>query len=197
MSLPWISVNNRLHQGISLINNLPAVKFQLLISHIATHESDVLFSDDELKKLGDSLKLQEAKLQLLLQSISYIFKQSSKVILKPSELQRHCTEVLKLEPQKAEEFVKQWSHKASKDLGELDARKKVEGLSWELNLQTASNLGNKQALPNGRLQFELSDATNADTGEQLVLEMGESNLLHLYSNLEAIQAKLDTINKKQ
>lgn len=152
----WITLNNRLQQGISLINNLNNKKYELLLTHIINSSTDEYFTETELQKLQETLKLNENQLQLLLQSIAYIHKQSSKVILKPTELQRQLVETLGFEQEKAEVFVKEWSAEAKKDLGEFQNREKLNNMSWELNLQVGSDMGNRQALPNARIELDLS-----------------------------------------
>ncbi|KAJ8984639.1 hypothetical protein NQ317_009867 [Molorchus minor] len=189
MNLKWITVNSRLKNGIALINNLTTIKFQLLLAHIINSK------EDELKKLKDSLKFTEDNVQLLTQSIIYIYRQANKVILKPTVLQKHLIENLKFDSEKAEEFVKQWSNETKKDVGgDFENRMKLENITWELNLETANQICNKESVPKARLQFNLAKAVVSDQKDKVTVEMDQDELMHLYSTLETIQIKLDNIN---
>lgn len=151
-----IFVLSRLQQGITLINNLTNKKFQALLSRIINTANDQVFTDSETQKLQETLKLNEQQLQLLLQSIAHIHKQSTKVILKPTDLQRQLVEVLGFEQEKAEIFTKEWSSVLKEELGDLEIRRKLTNLSWELNVQTASDLGSKLAIPSASIQLDLA-----------------------------------------
>ncbi|XP_028128840.1 uncharacterized protein LOC114325101 [Diabrotica virgifera virgifera] len=194
MNLKWINVNERLKNGVKLINSLSTKKFQLLLGHIVEAEGENPFTDEELKKLKDSLKLTEDALQLLVQSISHIFKQSSKVILKPTVLYKQLCEQLEFEDEKAEEFVKIWCNHTNEDFGDFSSRMKLENVSWELNIQVADQINNKQSVPVGRMQFELAQSVDNSKKERIFMEFTQSELQQLYNNLEKIQMKLDNIN---
>ncbi|KAJ8953346.1 hypothetical protein NQ314_007355 [Rhamnusium bicolor] len=142
----------------------------------------------------DSLKLTDDNLQLLIQSITYVFKQASKVILKPTVLQKQLIEYLNFDLEKAEEFVKLWSSETKRDVGDIENRFKLEDISWELNLQSANQICNKQSVPNARVQFKLAKAVDNSKKEKVTVEMDEEELLQLYSTLETIQIKLDNIH---
>lgn len=146
----------RLQQGISLINKINNKRFELILRHILNSESAVIFSDEELKKLQDTLKLNEMELQLMLQSISYLLKHSNKVILKPTDLQTQLIENLGVVETKAEIFVKCWSNQAKNDMGGLENNYNFNNIAWQFNLQTACDINNRQAIPNARIQLNLS-----------------------------------------
>ncbi|CAH0553662.1 unnamed protein product [Brassicogethes aeneus] len=190
MSLKWITLNDRLQNGAKLINSLPTNKFKIILTQIQSSKGDP-FTEEELTKLQESLKLNSANLQLLIQCIAHIFKQSSKVILKPTVLQKQLVEDLKLDEEKSEEFVKIWLQETKNDFGNFEDRLKLEDMSWEINLQTASKLCSKETKPNARIHFKLSD--NHNKKDNVTLELDEEELLNLYNNLEMIQAKLDNL----
>lgn len=173
---------------------MTTVKFKLLLSHIINSKNEELFTDEELKKLKDSLKLTEDNLQLLIQSIAYIFKQASKVILKPTVLQKQLTEDLGFDVEKAEEFVKQWSTETKKDVGDFENSFKLQDINWELNLETENQISNKQVIPKARVQFKLAKSVDSTKKDAVTVELDEEELLHLYSTLETIQIKLDNIH---
>ncbi|XP_044259001.1 COMM domain-containing protein 10-like [Tribolium madens] len=191
MSLPWITINSTLQGGVSLINSLNRNKFNLLLKHIVQSEKDEIFTQAELTKLSESLKLDDAKIQLLIQSIAHIFKQASKVILKPTILQDQLVEKLKFDSDKAEDFVKLWTQETKKNF-DVENSKNLDNLSWELNVEAASSFSNKERFVHSRLQMALV-SVNGDEKEDVILELDENELKHLYNTLEKIQNKLDSI----
>ncbi|CAG9861018.1 unnamed protein product [Phyllotreta striolata] len=197
MNLKWITVNERLKQGVTLINSISTKKFQLLLAHIANSKGGELFTNDEVEKLKVSLKINNESVQLLIQSIHHICKQSNKVILKPTVLFKQLCENLGLDEEKAEEFVKVWCTQTNEDIGDFNNRLKLENLTWELNVQTADQINVKQSLPVARIQLNLAKSTNTDVKENVIMEFDNTELLHLYNNLEKIQIKLDNINNAE
>ncbi|KAL1494500.1 hypothetical protein ABEB36_010087 [Hypothenemus hampei] len=193
--IKWLTLNNRLQQGVSLINAVNTKRFALLLNHLISASSEEVFTETELEKLQETLKLSEAKLQLLIQSIAYILKQSSKVILKPTELQKQLVELVGFDQEKAEIFTKKWSEKVKKELGEFNDRTQLNDMKWELNLQIGSDMGSKQALPGARIQLDLAKVNDEGQGEKAILELGEEELQQFYNNLEVIQLKLDNLSK--
>lgn len=150
----------------------------MLTKHITQAASDEIFTEEELAKLTESLKLDRNSLQLVILSISHLLKQSSKVILKPTVLQEQLTECLKLDPDKAEEFVKLWTQQTNTQF-DLQNSKNLENISWELNVQTASNLYNKQQKISTRLQLALANIEGQEK-ETVTLELDEEELKKLY-----------------
>ncbi|XP_066262986.1 COMM domain-containing protein 10 [Euwallacea similis] len=190
----WITINNRLKEGIALINNLNTKKFQLLLSHIINSPTDDYFTDSERQKLLETLKLDQNQLQLLLQSIAYIYNQSQRVILKPTDLQKQLLDVVGFRQEKAEIFTSEWSEEAKKELGDFEKRGKLVDMQWELNLQVENDLGSKLAVPSARIELDLAKASN-EKEDKVILELGEDDLQQLYNTLEVIQLKLDNISK--
>ncbi|XP_074039126.1 COMM domain-containing protein 10 [Leptinotarsa decemlineata] len=193
MEVKWITVNTKLLNGVHLINSLTTKTLQLLLTHISNSKTENPFTDEELEKLRTSLKLNEDSLQLLVQAISHIFKQSCKVMMKPSILQKQLIEHLGFNTEKAEEFVKIWSNKTNEHFGDFENGMKLENVSWELNVQCADQISNKQSLPVARVQFKLSKLKNEREKENVTIEMDQSELLQFYNTLESIQMKLDTM----
>lgn len=179
---------------MQLINLLPNSKFLLLLKRInGSDDPSSTFTTDELKKLGQVLQLEDDKVVLLAQSLMHVWNQSIQVILKPADLQANLVDDLHLEAEKAEEFVKLWTERIKADCGDMDIRKKLESISWEINLQTASNFVPKESTPKVRLQMKLSDLVNAGTTENVILDLTEGELVDLYNVVENVQSKLDYI----
>lgn len=183
----------RLLKGITIVNSLTTKKFHLLLTHIVSSKSDDLFTAEELKKLRDSLKLTEEDLTLLIHTINYLVKQSTKIILKPTILKKHLMEYLKLDEEKSEVFTKFWSEETNKDIGNFEEIMKLDDLAWEHDITVADQISNVQEVPNARLKLSLS-SSNGDKNDGVILELNKDELVQLYNTLEAIQMKLDTFN---
>lgn len=165
----------------------------LIISRIIERKNTKLFAEDELKNMQDASKYDENNLFLAIQSISYIFKQSLKFILKPTVLQKQLIEELKFDTEKAEEFVKQWTTETKLNFENLEDRHKLENVCWELNLQVASSCSNKEKIPSARIQLDLEKVKDG-TKDDVILELNQDELVQLYTTLENIQLKLDFVN---
>lgn len=185
-----------MQSGIALINNVSLSNFTFVLSRIIERNVRELITPDELKTLQESTTLSDNELQLLVHSISYIFKQASKFILKPTTLHKHLTEELKFEADKAEEFVKQWTTQTKKDFEDLENRYKLEDVSWQLNVQAASSVSSKEKIPNAKIQFHLGKVKDSSK-DNVTLDLNEEELVQLYNTLENIQIKLDAINSSK
>lgn len=174
------------------MNAVSTKKFQLLVSHLVSSNTEDPFTPEELIKLRDSLKITDEDLLLLVNSIKYIVKQSSRVILKPTTLQNHLKDHLNLDDEKTNVFVKIWCEETNKDLGNLDEIMKLDDLAWEQNITIADQVLSEQEVAGTRLQLKLSSETQQN--ENIVVELDKDELLQLYNALEVIQIKLDNFN---
>ncbi|KAF5270355.1 hypothetical protein FQR65_LT05543 [Abscondita terminalis] len=191
MSLTWISVKPKLQEGIQIINSLNIKEFSKLLQRILKQTE---FTSSELSGLQAALEIQPSHIELLLQTIVYIFKQSSKVILKPTTLQKQLIEDLKFDNDKAEAFVKVWTIQTKQDFENIEDRLKLSIMSWELNLETSSFTKPKKVIPNVRLKLSLNNSNN-EFSKNVVFEMDKTELEQLYNTLETIQNKLDVFQK--
>lgn len=179
-----------LRKGISIINELTSSDFEILMKEIP--RSDITTSKD-MEKLKESLGLDDNSWNLLVQSVAHIFKVSLKFIFKPTALQKQLEDDSKLDSEKAKEFVKQWSLYTKRDFGDLENRWKLNDVAWQLNVQTASSAQNKEATPTARLQFNMAKP-KSELEQNLTLELNCEELVQLYSALENMQNKLDTLS---
>lgn len=69
----------------------------------------------------------------------------------------------------------------------------MEDVSWQLNVQTASSICNKESIPNAKIQMNLLKVKD-ETKDSVTLELNEEELVQLYNTLENIQTKLDAVN---
>lgn len=116
--------------------------------------------------------------------------------MKPVTLQKDLENKLKLNSEKSEVFVKVWTDVTKRDFGDLDRRKKLDGVAWSLNLNThsSSNSPGSQILkPIARLQLSMSDFENKHS-EETTLELDAQGLVEIYKTLESVQNKLDSVN---
>ncbi|KAF5288670.1 hypothetical protein FQA39_LY15312 [Lamprigera yunnana] len=188
MSLSWITPTAKLQYGIDIINSISQTSFSKLLEQILNKTKFT-----ELNNLDTTLGLCCDNIELLVQTATYIFKQSSKVILKPTTLQKQLVENLKFNNDKAEEFVKAWTSHAKQDLVSLEGRLKLEHVSWELNVQIASSL-KREIVPNIRLKLNLKDSKYLSS-KNVVVELDKTELQQFYITLDNIQNKLDFLRE--
>lgn len=182
-------------KGVNLINTIPNKTFSILLKQTITSTGTKPLTQDELQQLENHLKLPSDDVHLLVQSLCYIWKQSLKVILEPSAMERDLTQVLGLEKSRAKELLQEWTTRLQEDCGDLEKRKKLEGVAWELNVETASSTSTAHSIPKARLQLELSDFVDGANKENVVLELDKEQLVKMYNMLENIQLKLDHMQK--
>lgn len=175
------------------MNELTVSDFCTLMGLIANSLSrpDTSSSSD-IQKFRESLTIEEDTWNLLLPSLIHVFKMSLKFIFKPTTLQRHLEDDLKLDSEKAKEFVKQWSLCTKRDFGDIENRYKLNDVVWQLNMQVASSVHNKETIPNARLQFNMSQSKSEEK-EYVTLELNCDELVQLYNALENMQNKLDFV----
>lgn len=197
----WINVTPSLRRAVDLINNLDASKFPLLLNRItqamqngATNEK--AFSNEEEEKLQVSLGLQRSDLKLLLESTTFIIEQAAYYMTKPSVLQRHLSDTLKLNDDKSEAFVNAWISSAKGIVEHLRQRSlfpaQLEDVRWSLNLQTASDSQTKQVIPKAVFQFGLK--TNENSCENVTVGFTHEEVYEFYKHLETIQSQLDGLH---
>lgn len=182
----------RLSEGVNLINLLSNTQFSLLLKRINDSDGNDIVSEEEHKKLGDILHLESDSVHLLLQSLIHVWRQSIKVILKPTDLLQNLTEVLGLHTEKSEEFVKVWTERTKSDCGDLEKHKKLDSIAWEINLESASCYNTKQLTPKARLQLNLTDFVS-ENSDRITLDLNEEELIELYHTIEKVQSRLDNI----
>lgn len=164
-----------------------------MLSHIATSKNEEAFTPNELKKLSESLRISDEHVILLINSIKYILKQSSKVVLKPTTLEKHLKEHLKFDDEKSKVFMKIWCEEINKDIGNFDEIMNLDDLAWEQIVKVADQVSIEQQVPAARLQLNLSSTSKKDR-KNVTVELDKEDLLQLYNTIEAIQMKLDNFN---
>lgn len=172
---------------MQLINKITTKKYVALLDCIVTTDNPNLFTKDELIKLQECLNLNEDQLQLLIQSLLFIFKQSSKVILKLTDLYKDLVETLKFDADKANEFVLAWSVQTNKHFSDIENRWKLNNVCMELDVE----LNRNTTVPKVRMQLDVVNSTgNIDN---IIMDLNEEEMVNLYSTLENVQTKLDKL----
>ncbi|XP_044755935.1 COMM domain-containing protein 10-like [Coccinella septempunctata] len=183
MATSWsnsVPRSKKLDEGIHMLKSVSLEIFQWILGKIQTKE---IFTDNDIENLMKKLKLSELKVKHIIETVSYLHKHLSKIILKPAELEKALIEDFNIEEDKAHSWIKIWTEDISQNfnLGNIN---ELQSITWELNLEAASNLSRKKALPTASIQLN-------GTIDNTVLHLNEEELVHLYNTLENIQAKLD------
>lgn len=166
-------------------NDLSTGHFVAILEHIKQSKSPLR----ETSELQEKLNVASPDLNVILQCVMLIYKESQRVIIKPTELQAQLVKYLELDAEKAEEFVKNWSEGVRNKFGNFEKQLKLSNFSWELDLETSSTFSSNTAKSSAKVQFEV------DENEVVTLEnLDEEAMRYLYSTLNIIQKKLDVIN---
>lgn len=148
----------------------------------------------DISQLEDKFELPLSDLHFVVQCLAFVLKESFKVILKPTVLQKNLIEYLKLEEHKADEFVKFWSNATREQFGNLDNRLVLSNISWELDLATSDSISSANLVPEGRIKLDLKNFKSGNSEEIVILDkLNEEDLIQIYNNLENIQKKLDSL----
>ncbi|GFG31055.1 hypothetical protein Cfor_11439 [Coptotermes formosanus] len=190
-----------LKRAVDIINNLDASKFPLLLSRITQAmqtavPNEKAFSSEEEEKLQVSLGLEKSDVNLLLESTTFIIEQAAYYMTKPSVLQRHLSDTLKLNEDKCDAFVNVWISSAKGIVEHLRKRSlfpaQLEDVRWSLNLQTASDAQTKQVIPKAVFQFGLK--TDENICDNVTIGFTHKELYEFYKHLETIQSQLDELH---
>lgn len=104
--------SNRLEQGLRIVARIDKSKFRLLVNRICqTLQSSIntkVFNEEEEEKLLVSLDLTKDELVLLLDSITSIYMQAARSVVKPSIMEAVMKDNLKLDEEKISIFINFW-----------------------------------------------------------------------------------------
>ncbi|XP_031564733.1 COMM domain-containing protein 10-like isoform X2 [Actinia tenebrosa] len=158
----------RLKKAVSLINDLDASRFPLLLNRIIQKlhlKDERAFSDEEENKLQSGLSLDVDDLHIVLETSAFILEQAAYHNAKPAVLQQQL-----------------------QNIGLNDD--KLEAMNWRLNLQMAQASKAKLKLPNALFEFHLS---SGEEKEKIHIEFSHEELYAFYNQLETIQSQLDSL----
>lgn len=146
-----------------------------------------------MEELEKSIGLPNEQFALLAKTISYILKRSLIFIMKPTKLQTELKDVLKLNENKIEIFMKTWISSTKPILDNLEFNdgisNELEDISWKLKVQLSSSALKKEKTVLGQVQL------NTTEKEPINLEMNHEEVLDFFNQLENIQTELDLLKK--
>nr|XP_033784941.1 COMM domain-containing protein 10 isoform X1 [Geotrypetes seraphini] len=197
-AVPIVKANASIKKAVSLMNAIDPGKFPRLLSrilqklHLKTERS---FTEEEEEKLQTAFSLEKNDLQLLLETIAFIFEQAVYQNVKPLVLQQQLKNV-HLSTDKAEAFSSLWATAGQETVGKFRQRilapQKLETTSWQLNLQMAQSTQAKMKSPRAVLKLGISNEDSKNL-EKVFVEFSHGELLEFYNKLETIQAQLDSL----
>lgn len=146
-----------------------------------------------MEELEKSIGLPNEQFALLAKTISYILKRSLIFVMKPTKLQTELKEILKLNENKIEIFMKTWISSTKPILDNLEGSdgvsKELENISWKLKVQLSSSAMKKEKTVLGQVQLKTTEQ------DPINLEMNHEEVLDFFNQLENIQTELDLLKK--
>ncbi|CAN9513084.1 unnamed protein product [Ophioblennius macclurei] len=185
-------------EAVSFINTIDVNKFSRLISRIIQKlhlKGERTFSEEEEQKLQAALSLDKNALNLVLETSAFMLEQAVYHNIKPASLQQQL-ELLHLNSDKVEVFSQTWATAGPELVDKLKRNifspKKLEHVSWQLNLQMAQSSHARLKSPSAVLQLGLRNE-DAEVQENVFVEFNHQELLDFYNQLETVQEQLDSL----
>ncbi|XP_077417952.1 COMM domain-containing protein 10 isoform X1 [Vanacampus margaritifer] len=193
-----IKETQSIKEAVTLINAIDVIKFSRLISRIIQKlhlKGERTFSEEEEQKLQTALSLDKQALNLVLETSAFILEQAVYHNVKPSSLQQQL-QGISMNPDKAEVFSQTWSTSGPELVDRLKrnifAPKKLDFVSWQLNLQMAQSSQARLKSPSAVLQLGLHNE-DSQVQENVFVEFNHQELLEFYNKLEIVQGQLDSL----
>ncbi|XP_057688869.1 COMM domain-containing protein 10 isoform X2 [Corythoichthys intestinalis] len=159
----FIKETQSIKEAVTLINAIDLNKFSRLISRIIQKlhlKGERTFSEEEEEKLQTALSLDKQALDLVLETSAFILEQAVYHNVKPASLQQQL-QGISVSPDKAEVFSQTWSISGPELVNRLKhnifAPKKLDFVSWQLNLQMAQSSQARLKSPSAVLQLGLNN----------------------------------------
>nr|XP_061804752.1 COMM domain-containing protein 10-like isoform X3 [Nerophis lumbriciformis] len=194
----FIKETQSIKEAVTLINAIDLNKFSRLISRIIQKlhlKGERTFSEEEEEKLQTALSLDKQALDLVLETSAFILEQAVYHNVKPASLQQQL-QGISVSPDKAEVFSQTWSISGPELVNRLKhnifAPKKLDFVSWQLNLQMAQSSQARLKSPSAVLQLGLNNE-DSQVGENIFVEFNHQELLEFYNKLEIVQGQLDSL----
>lgn len=99
-------------EGISLLNLTTLESFQFILLKINSKEA---FTDTDVEKLVETLNMSEIKVKQIIETVSYLQKHLSKVVLRPVELENALIKNFNIDEEKAHIWIKTWTEDISQN----------------------------------------------------------------------------------
>ncbi|XP_047236238.1 COMM domain-containing protein 10 isoform X1 [Girardinichthys multiradiatus] len=196
--LECIALSYSIKEAVNFINTIDVNKFSRLLSRIIQKlhvKAERTFSEEEEQKLQAALSLEKHALNLVLETAAFILEQAAYHNIKPAALQQHLEEI-HLNSDKAEVFSQSWASAGPELVEKLKrntfAPKKLDFVSWQLNLQMAQSSQARLKSPSAVLQLGVRNE-DSEVQENILVEFNHEQLLEFYNKLEIVQAQLDSL----
>ncbi|XP_012725557.1 COMM domain-containing protein 10 [Fundulus heteroclitus] len=193
-----IKETQSIKEAVNFINTIDVNKFSRLLSRIIQKlhvKGERTFSEDEEEKLQAALSLDKHALNLVLETAAFILEQAAYHSIKPASLQQQL-EGIHLDSDKAEAFSQSWASAGPELVEKLKrntfAPKKLDFVSWQLNLQMAQSSQARLKSPSAVLQLGVRKE-DSEAQENVFVEFNHQQLLEFYDKLEIVQGQLDSL----
>lgn len=186
----WL--DEQLLECVRKSNTLSIEQYSSLIKYVIK-ESKIIEGDpkSDINALIEELKIKPQHVDILVKILTNFYKMLSTVIIKPTALKQLLQKEMQMSNETATVFVKLWSEDTTKEFGNFEAQKRLDNVSWQVNLETYNSQSGSKMRPKVTVQFELSELLEK-TNDNVVIDFSESQLQELYNVCEAIQEKLDS-----
>ncbi|XP_059611809.1 COMM domain-containing protein 1, partial [Phlebotomus argentipes] len=190
------STHFRLLECIQRINEQEDETFQQILNFV--YECKVVPNpeisvEEALKDLQDAVKLEDESLLMAIKTLSHVFKRALKFIMKPTSLHVDLIKVLGFEEKKADAIIKYWVQVQKPILDNLGTEsgqtKELEDVSWNLEVDLASEAREKEKNPVGVIQMKIS------TGDLVAMQCNHIQLSKFFDQLEEVTQELDNLKK--
>uniref|UniRef100_A0A3Q2G2Q2 COMM domain containing 10 n=1 Tax=Cyprinodon variegatus TaxID=28743 RepID=A0A3Q2G2Q2_CYPVA len=178
-----IKETQSIKDAVAFINTIDVNKFSRLLSRIIQKlhvKGERTFSEEEEQKLQAALSLDKNALDLVLETAAFILEQAVYHSIKPAALLQQL-EQIHLNPDKAEVFSQSWASAGPELVEKLKrntfAPKKLDFVSWQLNLQMAQSSQARLKSPSAVLQLGVR---NEDSEALLFLISSHKSVLSIY-----------------
>lgn len=196
MTVSMFTKTVRLEQAVKLINQLDDSKFSALLARILQKlpcKDERSFSEEEEQKLERAFSCDAQEVALLLESLSFILEQAAFHMAKPQVLRTQLTH-LGLEESKVQCMVQSWTSHAKQLVEQLKqhslAPRQLRDVDWEVQVRAAQQSAARTKTPQALVDLVVSTGAAHD---HLLLQFSHGQLFNLYTQLEQIQAQLDTL----
>lgn len=193
-----IKETQSIKEAVNFINTIDVNKFSRLLSRIIQKlhvKGERTFNEEEEQKLQAALSLDKNALNLVLETAAFIMEQAVYYSIKPASLQQQLEEI-HLNSDKAEVFSQSWASAGPELVEKLKrntfAPKKLDYISWQLNLQMAQSSQARLKSPSAVLHLGVRNE-DSEVQENIFVEFDHQQLLEFYDKLEVVQGQLDSL----
>lgn len=193
-----IKETQSIKEAVNFINTIDVNKFSRLLSRIIQKlhvKGERTFNEEEEQKLQAALSLDKNALHLVLETSTFIMEQAVYHSIKPASLQQQLEEI-HLNSDKAEVFSQSWASAGPELVEKLKrntfAPKKLDYISWQLNLQMAQSSQARLKSPSAVLHLGVHNE-DSEVQENIFVEFNHQQLLEFYDKLEVVQGQLDSL----